>query len=179
MALGPKKIRSGWKGGMQIRGSAIQALKNLQSEAIDLLEPKTQEHKKHNLHSYVVDASAWIEYLEDTPRGRQIAAIIENENIFCFTPTSVVAEVISKTVRSKKDSVLASSIIARLSNFVDLTRDIAVVAGHIHVSAKQANKDFGMLDAFVVAAAKKLKAKILTVDSDFKPFREAIMVDST
>jgi predicted nucleic acid-binding protein len=38
------------------------------------------------------------------------------------------------------------------------------------------SKDFGLADAYVLATARKLKAKILTGDEHFKPVKEAIMI---
>ncbi len=156
---------------------SFQILKNAQSAMLELLETQTKKTKTKPIN-YIVDASAWIDYFLDTEKGKKIGAIIEKEENNCFTPASVIAEVVSKMVRAKINLSLAFPAIINLSEIINLTGELATAAGHIHVSAKQSNKDFGMLDAFVVAAAKKLKAKILTADSDFKPFREAIVMDN-
>ena len=58
---------------------------------------------------------------------------------------------------------------------MNLNSETSILAGQIHFEEKKKNKDFGMLDAFVVAAAKKLNAKILTGDNDFKHFKEAVI----
>jgi len=126
---------------------------------------------------FVVDASVWIEYLQDTEKGRQAAKAIESEESDCFTPASVVAEVTSKAIRSGNlNTGLAFEAFTSLSTVSELTREMAAMAGHIHSEIKKKNKDFGMLDAFVVATARKLGAKILTCDSDFKGFKETIMI---
>ena len=123
---------------------------------------------------FVVDASAWIEYFKGSAKGKKISEIIENSNeIFCSSAT--VAEVISKTLREGNDFNIALTHINNWSTIVNLNSETSILAGQIHFEEKKKNKDFGMLDAFVVAAAKKLNAKILTGDNDFKHFKEAVI----
>jgi predicted nucleic acid-binding protein len=125
---------------------------------------------------FVFDASAWIEYLEGTEKGKAIIKIAENEDNEIFTSSTTVAEVISKFLRANKDTKIAITGINNLSIVIDASQEISIAAGQIHVEEKKKNKEFGMLDAFVAATAKKLNAKILTMDPDFKHFKEAIFV---
>ena len=124
----------------------------------------------------VADAYIWIEYLEDSEKGRKAAEFIEDESNEIFTSSATVAEVISKFLRANKDIGIAIKCINNMSNVVNLTQEIAGPAGQIHFEAKKKNKNFGMLDAFVAATAKKMDAKILTGDPDFKNFKEAIII---
>ena len=126
---------------------------------------------------FVIDASAWIEYLQGTNKGKKIAGIIEKEENICFTAASAVAEIISKSTKLNLDCNMALKAISNLSTIYDITHEIAISAGQIHSSAKQHNKDFGMLDAFAIAIARKLKTKLLTSDYDFKQFKEAVIIE--
>ena len=63
-----------------------------------------------------------------------------------------------------------------LSSIIVINKEISILAGHIHFEAKKKNKDFGMLDAFVAATARKIGAKILTGDTDFRGFKEAVFI---
>ncbi len=123
----------------------------------------------------VMDASAWIEYLEGTEKAKPIIKILESDTNEIFTPTTAIAEVISKFLRKSIDVKIAVASISNLSATIDIDQEISLLAGQIHAAAKQNNRDFGMLDAFVVASAKKLKAKIITADYDFKQFKEAML----
>ena len=125
---------------------------------------------------FVVDAYTWIEYLEDSEKGRKAAKIIEEDSNAIFTSSATVAEIISKFLRVNKDVRTAINCINSMSNVISVNQEIANLAGHIHFEAKKNNKDFGMLDAFVAATAQKVRAKILTGDPDFKGFKEAIMI---
>ena len=124
----------------------------------------------------VADAYTWIEYLEESEKGRKAAKFLEDDSNEIFTSSANVAEVISKFLRSNKDVGIAIKCINSMSNVVNVTQEIANLAGQIHFEAKKKNKDFGMLDAFVAATAKKLNAKIITGDPDFKNFKEAVMI---
>ena len=124
---------------------------------------------------FVIDASVWIEYLQDTDKGKELAPKLENEDIECYTPVTVVAEIVSKVSRLKLSLSMALAAINNLSIIYEIDNDAAVLAGQLHAETKKTNKDFGMLDAFVAATARKLNAKILTTDSDFKSFKEAVL----
>lgn len=125
---------------------------------------------------FVIDAYAWIEYLNGSEKGKKFAAIMEDSSNEIFTSASTVAEVISKTMREDKDFKVALSHINNLSIVLGVTNEIGVLAGHIHFAAKKKNKGFGMLDAFVAATANKLNANILTGDEHFKQFKEAVLI---
>ena len=125
---------------------------------------------------YVIDAYAWIEYLNGSEKGKKVAVIIEDDFNDIFTSTSTIAEVISKTMRENKETKIALDQINNLSLVLNVTQEIGTEAGQIHFEAKKKNKEFGMLDAFVAATARKITAKILTGDEHFKNFKGAVFI---
>ena len=125
---------------------------------------------------YVADAYAWIEYLNGSEKGNKFGEILEDNSNEIFTVTSTTAEVISKFLRANKDIKIALTAISSMSILVNITQDIGSLAGQIHFEAKKKNKEFGMLDAFVAATAKKMSAKILTGDEDFKHFKDTVFI---
>lgn len=125
---------------------------------------------------YVVDAYAWIEYLDGSEKGKNVARIIEDSQNEVFTSSATLAEVTAKFLRTNKDVKIALTVINSMSNVINITQELGFMAGHLHFEAKKKVKYFGMLDAFVAATAKKLNAKILTGDDDFKHFKEAVFI---
>ncbi len=125
---------------------------------------------------FVVDAYIWVEYLEGSERGIKAGEIIEDKSNELFTSSATVAEIISKFLRMDKDVNIAMDCMSSMSNVISITEEIAHLAGYIHFEAKKKSKEFGMLDAFVAATAKKIGAKILTGDKDFKHFKEAVFI---
>ena len=125
---------------------------------------------------FVIDAYAWIEYLEGSEEGMKVSEIIEDDLNDIFTSSATIAEVIGKIMRKNQDIKVALNHINNFSTVHDVTQEIGISAAQIHFEAKKKNTNFGMLDAFVAATAKKLSAKILTGDNDFKEFKEAVMI---
>ena len=125
---------------------------------------------------FVIDAYAWIEYLEGSEEGMKVSEIIEDDLNDVFTSSATVAEVIGKVMRKNQDIKVALNHINNFSTVLEVTQEIGISAAQIHFEAKKKNKNFGMLDAFVAATARKLSAKILTGDNDFKEFKEAVMI---
>ena len=109
----------------------------------------------------VVDSFAWIEYLEGSQRGTSAAQIIDDESMGVLTSAATLAEVVSKFLRNGKDFQIALQTIQAISTIAEVTTEIGVLAGKIHVEQKKKNRDFGMLDAFVAATAEKNNARIL------------------
>ena len=122
----------------------------------------------------MIDAFAWLEYFKGSDKGKKVAEIIQNNE--SFTATTTIAEVASRMLRTHEDAKAARQLIEGNSIIVEITSEIAAQAGEIHCAAKKQNKEFGMLDAFVVASAQAKNAVVLTGDEDFKPFRNVIFI---
>ena len=131
---------------------------------------------KAAMTKFVIDAYAWIEYLNGSEKGDKFGGILEDNSNEIFTAASTTAEVISKFLRANKDIKIALTAINSMSILVSITQDIGSLAGQIHFEAKKKNKEFGMLDAFVAATAQKINAKILTGDEHFKNFKDAVFI---
>ena len=140
------------------------------------LQKEMRNGWKANMARFVVDAYAWIEYLEGSEKGKKVSILIENELNDVFTSSSTVAEIVSKFLRSKKNIKIALNCIDSMSTVVNVNREIGSLAGQIHFEAKKKIKDFGMLDAFVAATARSVNANILTGDPHFRNFKEAVMI---
>ena len=125
---------------------------------------------------YVIDAYAWIEYLNGSEKGKKFGEIIEDNENELFTSSATVGEIISKVLRQNKDIRVALNFINNFSTIIGVNQEIGVLAGQIHFEAKKKNKEFGMLDAFLAATARKINAKILTGDEHFKNFKDAVFI---
>ena len=124
----------------------------------------------------VVDAYTWIEYFNGSEEGLKAKKIIEDENNEIFISSASFAEVISKFLRTNKDINIAITGLNSLAKTIEISQEISILAGEIHFNEKKKNENFGMLDSFVIATAKKINAKILTGDDDFKNFKETIFI---
>jgi predicted nucleic acid-binding protein len=124
------------------------------------------------LDRLVVDSWAWVEYLRGSETGRRVdAKLVSTEDLW----TSVVSltEVVSKYRRERIAEQAAIEAIGSLSRFGVPNRDDAIEAGRIHAEVKSKSPNFGLADSFVLQLARKVGARVLTGDSDFKGLREA------
>jgi predicted nucleic acid-binding protein len=124
---------------------------------------------------HVIDAYAWIEYLDGSEAGRKVTAILEN-NDDTYTCAVTLAEVISKVARIGKDPKIAYDILLSNSQIIRVDEELSLQAGLLHCEMRKIAKDFGLADAYVLATARRLKSKILTGDEHFKSVKEAIMI---
>jgi len=124
---------------------------------------------------HVIDAYAWIEYLNGTDAGRKLTATLENSD-GVYTCAATLAEVVGKVARKGKDAKIAYDVLLSNSQIVCADEELSLQAGLFHSEMRKTSKDFGLADAYVLATARRLKAKILTGDAHFKSQKEAIMI---
>jgi predicted nucleic acid-binding protein len=124
---------------------------------------------------HVIDSYAWIEYLDGTNLGRKVSNLMaENDEI--YTSVFTVTEVVSKVARKGMDARAAYDILTSNSNIVNADEQLSLEAGLLHCEMRKTEKDFGLADAYILATARKLKAKVLTSDLHFKNVKEAILI---
>lgn len=124
---------------------------------------------------YVIDAWAWMEYLDGSELGKKASRIIEGEDV--VTSPVTVTEVTSRVSRKGKDPEIAFNSIVSLSKVVQITPEFAKETGLRHSKIKKRIPNFSIGDAFVLQTAKSIGARILTGDPDFKGIKEAEMLD--
>ena len=124
---------------------------------------------------FVIDAYAWIEYLDGTDAGSKVTTTLENNNDI-YTCAVTLAEVVCKVARVDKDAKIAYDVLQSNSHIVIVDEELSLQAGLLHCEMRKTAKDFGLADAYVLATARRLKSKILTGDPHFKSLKEAIMI---
>ena len=119
-------------------------------------------------NKYIVDSSAWIEYLEATPQGSKVAKIIEAESNEIITPNIVVAEVASKIIRKGGNHKIAINAIRTLSKPAYEEQNDYFLAGETHSTLIQKIRGISLADAIILTLAEKENAKIITKDHHLK-----------
>ncbi|MBI4451702.1 PIN domain-containing protein [Candidatus Woesearchaeota archaeon] len=125
---------------------------------------------------FVVDAWAWIEYLEGGDAGAVVKRHVEDARNEISTSAVTVAEVVSKLLRTKRDPHIGLQAIHALSKVIPVDERAAAFAGELHAQWKTTTKDVGLADAFVLAAARATNAKVLTGDEHFRKIPEAVII---
>jgi len=111
------------------------------------------------------DSFVWLEIIRGTPAGRKASAIVDSETTIFTTPI-VLAEVFSRVARTSGAEVASLKIdrIAARCAMIPADESIGRLAGAIHAERKQVVRDFGLADAFIVAAARSHGVRVLTGD---------------
>ncbi len=125
---------------------------------------------------FVVDAYAWVEYLEGTPKGVRVRDLVENPGNMIITSPVTLAEVLSKFLRKGKDPKPAIVALETNTTIPPLDSGLAKMAGEAHAEGRKRHPDFGLADAFVLATARSRNSKVLTGDPHFKGLPEAVIV---
>ena len=129
----------------------------------------------------VVDACAWIEIFIGSERGKRAKEILEQADEV-YTPDTVMAEVARKYCREGAEERTPQArleIIAGASDIVLIDIKLALEAAKCYTRlAREAKRRRlatpSLFDAIPLAAARLLKAKILTGDEHFRNLPEAI-----
>ena len=128
------------------------------------------------MNKYIVDAWAWIEYFRGSEYGTKVNDILEDSTTEVYTCAITVAEVISKTARNDRDVDAVYDMLLSNSQVIKIDEQISKDAGLSHSRMRQTRKDFGIADAFVLAAANRFEAKIITGDPHFKGLKNAVLI---
>jgi predicted nucleic acid-binding protein len=125
---------------------------------------------------YIIDAFAWIEYLEGSSKGEKVSEILNSNHEILVLPITI-AEVVSKIQRKNSKPEIAYQSIISKSKIIEMTPRVAKQSGLLHAKMRKKYKQFGIVDSCLIETAKEIKAKILTGDHHFEEFTEAVILN--
>ncbi len=124
---------------------------------------------------YYIDAYAWIEYLEGGKEGEKVNSFLTADNeIFIISTT--LAEVVSKVKRKKGNVQIAYDAMIKNAKIIEMTPRMAKEAGILHAETRKKIPTFGLADACIVIASRKINAQIITGDPHFKQFSNTLIL---
>ena len=123
----------------------------------------------------MIDSFAWVEYFMGTEKGEKVREIVESDQVLYTSPV-ILAEIYSKSQRTDGRGEERVNFILERCAVVELDEEIGLEAGKIHAEMKPKVRDFGMIDALILASAKKKGLKVLTGDKHFEHFENVIML---
>ncbi len=112
------------------------------------------------------DTYAWIEYLEGSAEGKEIRKYLESPSGGLFTPSIVLAE-LSDAIFRGKIRVECSDLFRFIkinTTIVDISEDIAKMAGTIKSEIRKKHPGIGLIDAIVLSTARVCNSNLLTGD---------------
>ncbi|MBI2672430.1 PIN domain-containing protein [Candidatus Woesearchaeota archaeon] len=128
------------------------------------------------MSNFVIDAYAWIEYFNGTKLGIKVKEILEDQNNLIYTNIITISELVSSYKRNSLSFEKEKNILLSTSAIYEINLDFAEEAGRLHAELKKERKNISMADIFVLLTARKLNAKVVTGDEDFKGLKEVVMI---
>lgn len=124
---------------------------------------------------YLIDSSAWIEYLEGSSKGEKVNELLNDRNEI-YVISLIISEVVSKVKRKDSDAEIAYSSIIKNAKLFDVTPKVSKEAGLLHAQMKKKNPNFSLADALILCSAQMLGTQLVTTDTHFKPFKETLLL---
>jgi len=122
-----------------------------------------------------MDSWAWMELFDGSKDARTIETKMSSATEILTSAVSL-AEVVSVIKRRKRPADKAVEVIMSNSRVAVPSSADAVEAGLLHGDQKEERRNFSLADAFVLQLARKVGAKVLTNDPDFRGIKETEMI---
>jgi predicted nucleic acid-binding protein len=124
--------------------------------------------------SAMIDASAWIAYLEGSEEGAQVCDIVENgEAVTCIL---TIAELADIHARRGKPFMQNYEFIKTSSKIVELPVIACLSAGKLKWEQRKRQSSFGLADALIYLTAQEHKCVLVTKDRDFKGMKDVVIL---
>ena len=103
-----------------------------------------------------------MEYLRGSPPGTRVREIVDRGDI--YTTSLSLSEVVGHVAKSDQNAGIAARAIQTLSEIVNLDNELALAAAKRFARMKKSRGSNTMAQAYLIEAAKKLGAEIVTGD---------------
>lgn len=114
----------------------------------------------------LLDTYAWIEILVDSDKGKAAAELVAESRPLTAAPT--IAEITGWALRNGIDPSPILERVAMESTVIELTPEVAELAGRLHFEYRRHGARWGLVDAMIYATAISRGETLLTGDADFE-----------
>ena len=119
----------------------------------------------------VVDSSGWIEFFTDGPQANDFAPAIEAPPQL-IVPSLSLLEVFKWVLREHGESAaIQATALMQRGQVVELNTQLALEAAQLGLA-----HHLPMADSVILATARRHKARLLTLDSDFAELRDVVWI---
>ena len=113
----------------------------------------------------LLDTFAWIEFFRSTEKGLKVNELIRGN--ICFTSAVSLAELSEWVEKEKLDRKFIFHVVQNFSTVLDVTQSQFELAGILKVEKRRTTKNFGIVDAIILATAKQYNLPVVTGDKHF------------
>lgn len=125
-------------------------------------------------YNYIIDSSAWADYLVGTSNGLKLKRLIEQEEI--ATSVVALAEIADKFERDGRKFEIMLKFIRRRSVILPVSIEVALRAAKLKNEVRKKRAKFGISDGIHLATALEEGAVLVTSDSDFRGLENVLLI---
>ncbi len=125
---------------------------------------------------YIIDTYAWVEYFIGSERGKKVKKIVEDEDNTIITPECCLAEIKGWCIRENFDFDEIYSLVRKISDIECILTQDWLDAAAIRSEMRKTLKDFGMIDALIMAQQKRMGCRVVSGDLHFKGRKDVVFV---
>ncbi|MDD5163304.1 MAG: PIN domain-containing protein [Candidatus ainarchaeum sp.] len=114
----------------------------------------------------LLDTFAWIEFFNATEKGARVNEILHSNP--CFTSAICLAEISEWIEKESLEIEKIMLFVKSFSTIIGLDYSTLELAGILKLKKRKISKNFGMVDAIILATAKQHCLKIVTGDKHFE-----------
>ena len=126
--------------------------------------------------AYLLDTYAWVEYFIGSKKGEVVKGMVEDEGNVIYTPECCLAELKGWAIRESVDFEELYRIVRKLSDIQCITTGDWLNAADLRSEMRKSAKDFGMMDALIVAQQRRLGCKVVSGDVHFEGVEDAVLL---
>lgn len=116
---------------------------------------------------YIIDTYEWVEYFIGSDRGKQVKKIVEDVDNTIITPECCLAEIKGWCIREKQDFDEMYSLVRKISEIECVLTQDWLDAASIRSEMRKTAKDFGMMDALIMAQQRRMGCRVVSGDQRF------------
>ncbi|MBU4000551.1 PIN domain-containing protein [Patescibacteria group bacterium] len=117
---------------------------------------------------FIIDTYAWVEYFIGSKIGKRVKALFDDDKNTFITVECCLAELKGWSIRNNKHFHELLVIVETNSEVIPVSRKNWIEAAAIKSEMMKKIRDFGLIDAVLLAKQKELGCKIITADRHFK-----------
>jgi len=125
---------------------------------------------------YIVDTHSWIEYFIGSEQGSELNKFLKKGDSKFITMECCLSEIKSFCLKNNLDFNKSLDTIRENSFILPVLREHWLNAAAIRLEMRKKIKNFGLIDAILVAKQQELKCKIISGDPHFKGMKNVVYI---
>ena len=123
---------------------------------------------------YIVDSHAWVEYFAGSNAGLVLKKLLDNKNHKFITMECTISELKCYCLRANQYFDRMLDILKKNSIILPVLASHWLEAAKIRHDIRKKIKDFGLIDALLVAKQNEMRYMIISGDPHFKSLKNVI-----